>query len=88
MVRAIIIYFFIKIGKNKFRINVFERIKLCTQVTESEVTRAKNLLRTNMLLQLDGSTPICEEIGRQLLVYNRRLPLHELEERIEVINFI
>jgi hypothetical protein len=57
-------------------------------VTESEVTRAKNLLRTNMLLQLDGSTPICEEIGRQLLVYNRRLPLHELEERIDVNSFI
>lgn len=63
-----------------------EWIKLCTQVTESEVTRAKNLLRTNMLLQLDGSTPICEEMGRQLLVYNRRLPLHELEERIEAVN--
>lgn len=63
-----------------------EWIKLCTQVTESEVTRAKNLLRTNMLLQLDGSTPICEEIGRQLLVYNRRLPLQELEERIEAVN--
>jgi len=63
-----------------------EWIKLCTSVTESEVTRAKNLLRTNMLLQLDGSTPICEEIGRQLLVYNRRLPLHELEERIEAVN--
>ena len=62
-----------------------KRMKLCTSVTESEVTRAKNLLRTNMLLQLDGSTPICEEIGRQLLVYNRRLPLHELEERIDVI---
>jgi len=63
-----------------------EWIKLCTSVTESEVTRAKNILRTNMLLQLDGSTPICEEIGRQLLVYNRRLPLHELEERIEAVN--
>jgi processing peptidase subunit beta len=63
-------------------------MKLCTTVTESEVTRAKNLLRTNMLLQLDGSTPICEEIGRQLLVYNRRLPLHELEERIDVNSFI
>jgi processing peptidase subunit beta len=62
-----------------------EWMRLCTSVTESEVTRAKNLLRTNMLLQLDGSTPICEEIGRQLLVYGRRLPLHELEERIEVI---
>jgi len=63
-----------------------EWIKLCTQVTEGEVQRAKNLLRTNMLLQLDGSTPVCEEIGRQLLVYNRRLPLHELEERIEAVN--
>lgn len=29
---------------------------LCTSVTESEVARAKNLLRTNMLLQLDGET--------------------------------
>ena len=63
-------------------------MKLCTSVTDAEVTRAKNLLRTNMLLQLDGSTPICEEIGRQLLVYNRRLPLHELEERIEVSFFV
>lgn len=62
-----------------------EWMRLCTSVTEAEVARAKNLLRTNMLLQLDGSTPICEEIGRQLLVYNRRLPLSELEERIEVL---
>jgi len=63
-----------------------EWMRLCTSVTESDVQRAKNLLRTNMLLQLDGSTPICEEIGRQLLVYNRRLPLTELEERIEAVN--
>jgi len=63
-----------------------EWMRLCTSVTESEVTRAKNLLRTNMLLQLDGSTPICEEMGRQLLVYNRRLPLAELEERIDAVN--
>lgn len=30
------------------------RMRLCTNVTESEVARAKNLLKTNMLLQLDG----------------------------------
>lgn len=30
------------------------RVRLCTSVTESEVARAKNLLKTNMLLQLDG----------------------------------
>ncbi|KAG7278604.1 hypothetical protein CRUP_013347 [Coryphaenoides rupestris] len=52
-------------------------------VTECEVARAKNLLKTNMLLHLDGSTPICEDIGRQMLCYSRRIPLHELEARID-----
>lgn len=87
-------------------------MSLCTSVTESEVARAKNLLKTNMLLHLDGkaashqaaliireaekfltsclfavspgSTPICEDIGRQMLCYSRRIPLHELEARIDV----
>ncbi|XP_066489213.1 mitochondrial-processing peptidase subunit beta [Tiliqua scincoides] len=63
-----------------------EWIRLCTSVTESEVARAKNLLKTNMLLQLDGSTPICEDIGRQMLCYNRRIPIPELEARTEAID--
>ncbi|XP_067006905.1 mitochondrial-processing peptidase subunit beta [Anabrus simplex] len=62
-----------------------EWMRLCTSVTESEVARARNLLKTNMLLQLDGTTPICEDIGRQMLCYNRRIPLHELEARIESV---
>lgn len=62
------------------------RMRLCTSVTESEVARAKNLLKTNMLLQLDGSTPICEDIGRQMLCYNRRIPIPELEARIDAVN--
>ena len=61
-------------------------MKICTQVTESEVARAKNLLKTNMLLQLDGTTPICEDIGRQILCYGRRIPLHEMEARIDMID--
>ncbi|KAI6052814.1 mitochondrial-processing peptidase subunit beta isoform X1 [Marmota monax] len=63
-----------------------EWMRLCTSVTESEVARAKNLLKTNMLLQLDGSTPICEDIGRQMLCYNRRIPIPELEARIDAVN--
>uniref|UniRef100_A0A4W6E836 Mitochondrial-processing peptidase subunit beta n=1 Tax=Lates calcarifer TaxID=8187 RepID=A0A4W6E836_LATCA len=63
-----------------------EWMSLCTNVTESEVARAKNLLKTNMLLHLDGSTPICEDIGRQMLCYSRRIPLHELEARIDAID--
>jgi len=61
-------------------------MKLCNNVTDAEVTRAKNLLKTNMLLQLDGSTPICEDIGRQMLCYGRRIPLPELEARLDAID--
>lgn len=41
---------------NAFGFKLFFRIRLCTSVTENEVARAKNLLKTNMLLQLDGET--------------------------------
>lgn len=63
-------------------------MRLCASVTEAEVERAKNVLKTNMLLQLDTSTQVCEDIGRQLLCYNRRIPPHELEARIDVNNNI
>ncbi|BFZ08602.1 hypothetical protein BsWGS_11642 [Bradybaena similaris] len=62
-----------------------EWMRLCGGVKESEVERAKNLLMTNMLLQLDGSTPICEDIGRQLLCYGRRIPVDEMEIRLNAI---
>ncbi|XP_050464005.1 mitochondrial-processing peptidase subunit beta [Cataglyphis hispanica] len=62
-----------------------EWMKLCTSVTEKDVARAKNILKTNMFLQLDGTTAICEDIGRQILCYNRRIPLHELEMRIDCV---
>jgi len=60
--------------------------KLCVSVTDFEVQRAKNLLKTNMMLMLDGSTPICEDIGRQYLCYNRRISLQEIEARIDAVD--
>ncbi|XP_014203295.1 mitochondrial-processing peptidase subunit beta [Copidosoma floridanum] len=62
-----------------------EWMRICTSLTEKEVRRAKNILKTNMLLQLDGTTAICEDVGRQMLCYNRRIPLHELEARIDSV---
>ena len=64
-----------------------EWMRMCTGITDFEVDRAKNLLKTNMLLQLDGTTPVCEDIGRQMLCYGRRIPQHELEARIDVSKF-
>ena len=58
---------------------------LCDSVNEVELERAKRNLFTNMLLMLDGSTPICEDIGRQLLCYGRRIPIAELEARIDAV---
>ncbi|XP_064483483.1 mitochondrial-processing peptidase subunit beta-like [Ornithodoros turicata] len=63
-----------------------EWMRICSSATEAEVTRAKNLLKTNMLLQLDGTTPVCEDIGRQMLCYGRRIPLPELEARIDAVS--
>lgn len=34
---------------------------------------------------LEGTTPVCEDIGRSLLTYGRRIPLAEWESRIAVI---
>ena len=38
-----------------------------------------------MSTNLIGTTPITEDIGRQYLCYNRRIPLYELEQRIDSV---
>lgn len=60
--------------------------ELCSVVGPADVTRAKNILKTNISLQLDGSTPICEDIGRQMLCYGRRIPIAEMEARINAVD--
>ncbi|KAL4648927.1 cytochrome b-c1 complex subunit 1, mitochondrial [Arapaima gigas] len=60
-------------------------MNLCTTVTESDVARAKNVVKTTLLGQLDGTTPVCEDIGRQVLTYGRRIPLSEWDAKIEAV---
>ena len=58
-----------KLNQEAMMFNIqHEWMRLATSVTDFEVNRAKNLLKTNMLLQLDGTTPICEDIGRQVCI--------------------
>eukprot|EP00929_Paragymnodinium_shiwhaense_P118773 TRINITY_DN90692_c0_g1_i1.p1 TRINITY_DN90692_c0_g1~~TRINITY_DN90692_c0_g1_i1.p1 ORF type:complete len:502 (-),score=118.83 TRINITY_DN90692_c0_g1_i1:357-1862(-) len=55
-------------------------------VTEEEVGRGKRQLKTLLFGSLDSTTAIAEDIGRQLLVYGRRLPIAELNARIDAVD--
>jgi len=54
--------------------------------TEFEVERAKKRLKASILMSLDGTTAVAEDIGRQFLVYGRRLTPAEIFLRIDSIN--
>ncbi|XP_068171318.1 cytochrome b-c1 complex subunit 1, mitochondrial [Antennarius striatus] len=60
-------------------------MNLCTTVTESDVTRGKNILKASLCGQLNGTTPICDDIGRHILSYGRRIPLSEWDARINAV---
>jgi processing peptidase subunit beta len=52
---------------------MYEMVRLCHQVTDEQVERAKTQLKTALLGSLDGSTAVCEDIGRQMITYGRRM---------------
>eukprot|EP00252_Welwitschia_mirabilis_P012098 TRINITY_DN2691_c0_g1_i1.p1 TRINITY_DN2691_c0_g1~~TRINITY_DN2691_c0_g1_i1.p1 ORF type:complete len:537 (-),score=59.13 TRINITY_DN2691_c0_g1_i1:319-1929(-) len=63
-----------------------EMTKMVYRVSEDDVTRARNQLKSSLQLHLDGTSPIAEDIGRQLLTYGRRVPLAELFARIDAVD--
>lgn len=55
-------------------------------VDENLLAEAKNQLKVSMLSQLDGTAAICEDIGRQMLTYGRRMHPSEVVARIDAID--
>jgi len=64
---------------------LYEWGRIAGTVTSVEVERAKIRLKANLLLNLDGSTSITEDIGRQVLTLGRRVSPAELFLRIDSI---
>lgn len=62
-----------------------EWTRLSSNVTEAEVERAKAQLKASILLSLDGTTAVAEDIGRQIVTTGRRMSPSEIERAIDAI---
>jgi len=61
-------------------------VRLCHNVTDEEVDRAKTQLKATLLMHLDTLPNVADEIGRQILTYGRRMSNAELFARIDAIS--
>jgi processing peptidase subunit beta len=53
--------------------------------TDVEVERAKSQLKAGLLLGLDGTTAIAEDIGRQLVTSGKRMTPQQIESTIDAV---
>ncbi|EGO23723.1 core subunit of the ubiquinol-cytochrome c reductase complex, QCR1 [Serpula lacrymans var. lacrymans S7.9] len=53
--------------------------------TDVEVERAKSQLKAGLLLSLDGTTAIAEDIGRQLVTTGRRMTPQQIESAVDAV---
>lgn len=59
---------------------------LCETVTDAEVERAKTQMRTQLLLNIEDTAYVSEEIGRSVLALGRRIPVHEFDKMLQEID--
>ena len=59
--------------------------KICETVTSEEVDRARAQLKSSLLMSLESSSSRCERLGRQMLIFNRSIPIEEMVAEIDAI---
>lgn len=63
-----------------------ELVKVGRDVTEDEVARARAQMKAGTLMALESSMSRCEQLGQQLLVYGRPVPVDEMVQRIDAVD--
>jgi len=59
--------------------------RLSFNVSEAETERAKAQLKASILLSLDGTTAVAEDIGRHIVITGRRAGPAEIERVVGAI---
>jgi predicted Zn-dependent peptidase len=63
-----------------------ELVKVADSVTEDEVARARAQLRAGTFMSLEGTMSRCEQLGQQLLIYGRPIPVEETAAQIAAVD--
>lgn len=63
-----------------------ELVRLCGDITDSDVARAKAALQTNLLLQQDDTSGVCANIGQHMLAHGRHISTLDLFQSIDAIS--
>eukprot|EP00761_Pharyngomonas_kirbyi_P011853 gb/GECH01011879.1/.p1 GENE.gb/GECH01011879.1/~~gb/GECH01011879.1/.p1 ORF type:complete len:481 (+),score=122.27 gb/GECH01011879.1/:1-1443(+) len=61
-------------------------VKLCFKIRDEDVVRARNQLKTTLLMNQDGTMSTAEDIGRQMIFYGRRMSPAEVFARVDAID--
>ena len=54
--------------------------------TEDEIARARAQLKASLLMGLESCSAVCEDLARQLLCFNRRVPTEEVVAKIDAVD--
>ena len=59
---------------------------LAADVSAHELDRAKAQLKTGLLISLESTTRRIEQMGRQILIFDRVIPMDELVQKVESVD--
>lgn len=63
-----------------------EMKRLTEKVEQSDLARASAQLKAGLLMSLESTSSRIEQLGRQMLIFNRPIPIEELIEEVELID--
>lgn len=63
-----------------------EVMKVSVDVTDEEVARARAQIKSSVLMSLESTSSRCEQLARQLMIFDRPIPPAEIVAKIEEVD--